>query len=140
MYLTFYAVTNLALFAALAALPQRLTISSWRGAAKEHPAITGVILVGLLSLVGTPPTAIFLGKLAAFVTTWGGGMAWLVVIAAAVSIASLFYALRWVVTAFQPLISPQPRVAVARLQMFTAVALGALILVAAVGIPAFLLQ
>jgi len=137
IYLVFYAVTNLALFAAIAALPARATIPSWRGAAREHPVITGVVVVALLSLVGTPPTAVFVGKLAVFTATWQGGMPWLVVIAAVVSVASLFYALRWVSTAFQRTKTPRPAVVAVRLQAATAVVLGALVIVAAVGLPAF---
>lgn len=135
MYLIFYAVTNLALFAAIAALPNRTTIPSWRGAAREHPVITGVVLIGLLSLVGTPPTAVFVGKLAVFTATWRGGMPWLVVIAAAVSVASLFYALRWVSTAFQTPAGPRSRPAGGRLQTVTAVTLGALIIIAVASGP-----
>ncbi|MGC5168744.1 NADH-quinone oxidoreductase subunit N [Luteimicrobium sp. DT211] len=138
MYLVFYAVTNLALFAAIAALPNRTTIPAWRGAAKEHPAITGVMLVGLLSLVGTPPTAVFVGKLAVFTTTWQGGMPWLVVIAAAVSATSLFYALRWLSMAFQPAETPRLRTAAVQMQAATAVALGTLVIVAVVATPALL--
>jgi len=138
MYLVFYAVTNLALFAAIAALPDRTTIPSWRGAAREHPVITGVVLVGLLSLVGTPPTAVFVGKLAVFTATWEGGMPWLVVIAAVVSVASLFYALRWVSTAFQRPASPRSPAAAVQLQAVTAVTLGVLVIVAVAGGLAFL--
>ncbi|MEH0110041.1 MULTISPECIES: NADH-quinone oxidoreductase subunit N [unclassified Tersicoccus] len=129
-YLVVYAVTNLALFAAIAALPDRTMVRSWRGAAREHPVITGVVLVGLLSLVGTPPTAVFVGKLAVFTAAWEGGMSWLVVIAAAVSVASLFYALRWVSTAFQRPAAPRSRTSAVQLQAVTAVTLGALIIVA----------
>ena len=135
MYLVFYAVTNLALFAAIAALPNRTTIPSWRGAAREHPVITGVVLIGLLSLVGTPPTAVFVGKLAVFTATWRGGMPWLVVIAAAVSVASLFYALRWVSTAFQTPAGARSRPAGGRLPTVTAVTLGALIIIAVASGP-----
>ena len=102
VYLIFYSVTNLALFAAVAALPRRRTIESWRGAGRRHPLLVGVVIVGLLSVVGTPPTVVFAGKLAVFTATWDGGYAWLVVLAAAVSVASLFYALRWISAAVRP--------------------------------------
>jgi NADH-quinone oxidoreductase subunit N len=52
-----------------------------------------------LGLVGTPPTAVFLGKLEAFSAAFDGGYAWLVVLAAVNTVASLFYYLRWIVPA-----------------------------------------
>ncbi len=138
MYLVFYAVTNLALFAAIAALPDRMTIPSWRGAAREHPVITGVILVGLLSLVGTPPTAVFVGKVAVFTATWQGGMPWLVIMAAIVSVASLFYALRWIAICFQPNDTMRDSTAIDSPSAATAVVLGVGVLIAAGSIPALL--
>ena len=38
----------------------------------------------------------FVGKLTAFAAAFDGGMAWLVVLAAVNTVASLFYYLRWV--------------------------------------------
>ena len=102
IYLASYTVTNLAAFAVVAALPQRRTVREWRGAARAHPLLTGALLIGLLSLVGTPPTAVFFGKLAVFTAAWSGGLGWLVVIAAGNTVASLFYYLRWLAAAVQP--------------------------------------
>lgn len=138
MYLVFYTVTNLALFAALAALPERQSIASWRGAWRAHPAISGVILVGLLSLVGTPPTLVFAGKLAVFTATWNAGFPWLVVIAAATSVASLFYAVRWISTLLRPAHRPQDSRLVATVPAATAIALGALVILGTVSAPALL--
>src|SRR3712207_6630542 len=53
-------------------------------------------VVCLLGLVGTPPTAVFVGKLAVFSAAWDGAMVWLVVLAAVNTVASLFYYLRWI--------------------------------------------
>ncbi len=96
IYLAGYTVTNLAVFAVLAALPHQRTLADVRGTARDHPWLAGALLVGLLSLVGTPPTAVFLGKLTTFAAAWDGGLAWLVVIAAVATVASLFYVLRWI--------------------------------------------
>ncbi len=100
VYLAGYAVTNLCVFAVVAALPGRHTLTDYRGLAREHPWAAAALVVGLLSLVGTPPTAVFLGKLTTFTAAWDGGLAWLVVIAAAATVASLFYVLRWIVPVF----------------------------------------
>jgi NADH-quinone oxidoreductase subunit N len=59
-YLAAYAVTNLAAFAVVAELPDARTIDGYRGLAARHPGLAAVLLV---SLLGTPPTAVFLGKL-----------------------------------------------------------------------------
>lgn len=99
-YLVLYAVTNLAVFAVVACLPRRQSLADWAGVAKTHPWLTGALIVGCLSLLGTPPTAVFAGKLAVFTATWDGGMAWLVVIAAANSVLSLGYYLRFFISPF----------------------------------------
>ncbi|MDG6110323.1 hypothetical protein Daura_21715 [Dactylosporangium aurantiacum] len=52
-------------------------------------------------LVGTPPTAVFVGKLSVFTAAWDGGRAWLVAVAAVNTVASLSYYLRWLVPAFR---------------------------------------
>ena len=57
-------------------------------------------MVSLLALVGTPPTGVFTGKLTVFAATWDGGWAWLVVVAAVNTVASLYYYLRWIAPAF----------------------------------------
>jgi NADH-quinone oxidoreductase subunit N len=95
VYLAGYAVTTLALFAVLAALPHQRTLTDVRGSARAHPWLTAIVLLGLLGTVGTPPTAVFLGKVTTFSAAWEAGLAWLVVIAALATVASLFYLLRW---------------------------------------------
>jgi len=99
-YLAAYAVTNLAAFAVVAALPHARTIASYRGLAARHPGLAAVLLVSLLGLVGTPPTAVFLGKLQVFTAAIDGGYGWLAALAVVNTVASLFYYLRWLVPAF----------------------------------------
>lgn len=94
IYLACYAATNLALFAVVACFPEREELGDWGGVARAHPWVTASLIVAALSLAGTPPTAVFIGKLAAFTVAWDGAMAWLVVVAAANSVLSLFYYLR----------------------------------------------
>ena len=109
VYLAGYALTNLGAFAAAAALPTATTITDWapappppRGlAAATGPGWLAVsLVVCLLGLVGTPPTAVFVGKLAVFAATADGALGWLVVVAAVNTVASLFYYLRWIAAAF----------------------------------------
>jgi NADH-quinone oxidoreductase subunit N len=96
IYLAGYAVTNLGAFAAAAAVPQARTISEWASAVGQRRSLVVSLVVCLLGLVGTPPTAVFVGKLAVFAATWDGALVWLVVLAAANTVASLFYYLRWI--------------------------------------------
>jgi hypothetical protein len=63
-------------------------------------ALLASLVVSLLGLVGTPPTAVFLGKLEAFSAASDGGYAWLAVVAAVSTVASLFSYLRWIAPAF----------------------------------------
>ncbi|UGY93633.1 NADH-quinone oxidoreductase subunit N [Streptomyces gobiensis] len=101
-YLAAYAVTNLGAFAVVAALPALRTLRSYSGLGSHHPWLTGALVVCLLGLVGTPPTAVFIGKLTVFSATWSGAMPWLVAVAALNTLASLFYYLRWIAPAVTP--------------------------------------
>ena len=100
VYLGAYTVTNLGAFAVVAALPGRRHLRDYRGLARERPALAAVLLITLLGLVGTPPTGVFVGKLTIFAATWDGGFAWLVVVAATNTVASLYYYLRWLAPVF----------------------------------------
>ena len=100
-YLAGYALTNLGAFAVVWALPRAHTLDDYRGLARAHPALLASLAVCLLGLVGTPPTAVFLGKLEVFSAAFDGGYAWLAVAAAVNTVASLFYYLRWIGPAFR---------------------------------------
>ncbi len=100
IYLAGYAVTNIGAFAAVAAAPAARTISDWATAVGRHRWLVVSLVVCLLGLVGTPPTVVFVGKLAVFAAAWDGAMVWLVVVAAINTVASLFYYLRWISAGF----------------------------------------
>ena len=100
LYLSAYAVTNLGAFAVIAALPEADRLGHYRNLAATRPALAVSLLVVLLGLVGTPPTAVFVGKLTIFAAALDGGFGWLVAIAAVNTVASLFYYLRWLVPTF----------------------------------------
>jgi len=101
IYLAGYAVSNITAFAVTAAVPVRRSLAAYRGLAAARPWLAGALLVSLLSLVGTPPTAVFVGKLTTFTAGWDGGLVWLVLVAVLNSVASLFYYLRWIVPTVQ---------------------------------------
>lgn len=99
IFLTGYAVTNLTAFAVIGAHPDRRTLGSYRGLVSDHPVAAIALLVALLGLVGTPPTAVFVGKLTTASAAWDGGLAWLAAVVMVNSVASLFYYLRWLAPA-----------------------------------------
>ncbi|SFE42732.1 NADH-quinone oxidoreductase subunit N [Actinopolyspora alba] len=94
-----YVVTNIAAFAVISEFPGATRIADYRGMARSHPALAGVLVLSLLGLVGTPPTAVFLGKLEVFSAAVDGGYTWLAVLAVVNTVISLFYYLRWMVPA-----------------------------------------
>jgi NADH-quinone oxidoreductase subunit N len=100
-YLAAYAVTNLGAFAVIAELPRARTLEDYRGMARRHPALAVALAVCLFGLIGTPPTAVFVGKLAVFTAAVDGGYAWLAILAILNTVASVFYYLRWVAPAFR---------------------------------------
>ncbi|GAA0972740.1 NADH-quinone oxidoreductase subunit N [Nocardioides aquaticus] len=101
-FLAGYALTNLAAFAVAAAAPDRRSLEDWAGFASTRPGLSAALVVALLGLVGTPPTAVFIGKLTTMGATWGAGLAWLAVAIALNSVVSLFYYLRWLRAALRP--------------------------------------
>ncbi|MFD3980603.1 NADH-quinone oxidoreductase subunit N [Streptomyces griseus] len=101
LYLAAYALTNIAGFAVVATTHEH-RIDRYRGLFHRDPLLALALTVALLGLVGTPPTAVFVGKLEIFTAAMDGGLAWLVVIAALNTLASLFYYLRWITPAFRP--------------------------------------
>lgn len=100
-YLAGYTLTNSAAFAVSTALPDRRQLDSYRGLAYVRPWLAGALVVALLGLVGTPPTAVFIGKLTTATAAWDGGQAWLAVVVFVNSVVSLFYYLRWIIPSFQ---------------------------------------
>lgn len=98
-YAAAYAVTNLGAFAVVCALPRATRLADYRGLVRHRPLLAASLVVCLLGLVGTPPTAVFVGKLEAFSAAFDGGHGWLAVLAAVNTVASVFYYLRWIVPA-----------------------------------------
>ncbi|WP_344253688.1 NADH-quinone oxidoreductase subunit N [Pseudonocardia hydrocarbonoxydans] len=101
LYLAAYAVTNLGAFAVVAALPGARTVADYRGLASRHRLLALSLVICLLGLIGTPPTAVFVGKLTVFTAAVDAGLAWLAVIAVLNTMASVFYYLRWIAPVFR---------------------------------------
>jgi NADH-quinone oxidoreductase subunit N len=112
-FLAGYALTNLAAFAVAAAEPDRRSLEEWAGFASTRPGLTAALVVALLGLVGTPPTAVFIGKLTTLGATWDAGLAWLAVAVAVNTVVSLFYYLRWIRAGLRPVPRPGESVATA---------------------------
>lgn len=93
-FLAGYAAANGAAFGAVAELRGRTALEDYRGLSRERPLAAAVLAVALLSLVGIPPLAGFVGKLLLFSAALDGGYAWLAALAVANTVVSLFYYLR----------------------------------------------
>ena len=100
-YLVGSTLTNSAAFAVSIALPDWRDLDDYRGLARARPWLAGALVVALLGLVGTPPTAVFVGKLTTVTAAWDGGQAWLAVAVFANSLLSLVYYLRWIAPVFR---------------------------------------
>jgi NADH-quinone oxidoreductase subunit N len=98
-YLAAYAVTNLGAFAVVVAWGSD-ELTGYTGLAGRSPGLALSLTVCLLGLIGTPPTAVFIGKLLVFGAALDGGYAWLAVAMAANTVASVFYYLRWIVPVY----------------------------------------
>jgi NADH-quinone oxidoreductase subunit N len=99
-YLVGYTVTNVGAFAVSAARPDLRTLGEYRGLAATSPMLAGSLVVALLGLVGTPPTAVFVGKLTVATAAWDGGWVWLAVALVIATVLSLFFYLRWLAPVF----------------------------------------
>ncbi|MFI7615067.1 NADH-quinone oxidoreductase subunit N [Nonomuraea terrae] len=94
-YLAAYAVTNAGAFAVVAAAGTD-RLRDYAGLGRRAPWTAAALVVCLLGFVGTPPTAVFAAKVLMFAAAWDGGLAWLAVVAAVNTVASVFYYLRWI--------------------------------------------
>ena len=94
IFLLGYAAANIAALAAVAHLRGRTALSDYAGLWAVRPWTAAAVVLALLSLVGIPPLAGFIGKLTLFAATIDGGYWWLAVAAVGNTVASLFYYLR----------------------------------------------
>lgn len=97
-YLVAYALMKLGAFVTLAHLggsgEQRLDIEDYAGMATKRPITAACLSLFLLSLLGLPPTAGFLGKLYVFNAALNADLVWLAVLLAVNSVIGAYYYLR----------------------------------------------
>ena len=102
-YLAAYAVTNLAAFFAVMAIANRTgsdQIDDLAGMAKRAPILSGVLALSMVSLIGIPPTAGFMGKLYLFNAAVSSDLVWLAVVGVLNSVVSAYYYLRVIKTVY----------------------------------------
>lgn len=109
VFLAGYAAANTTAFAVVTELRGRTALGSYHGLGGSRPWLAAALVVALLSLVGVPPLAGFVGKLTLFTAAIDGGYAWLAALAVANTVISLFYYLRVIAPMyFEPAAAPAP--------------------------------
>ncbi len=96
-YLGGYAATNLAVFSAVIAISNRIgsdKIDDFAGMGRRSPFLAAVLLFGMISLIGIPPTVGFMAKVYIFGAAVNSGLEWLVVVGVINSAISAYYYLR----------------------------------------------
>ena len=102
-YLSAYAATNLAAFFAIIAITSKVgsdQIDNFAGMARRAPVIAAVLALAMLSLIGIPPTAGFMGKLYLFNAAVQSDLVWLALVGVINSVVSAYYYLRVVRTMY----------------------------------------
>lgn len=118
-YLLTYAFMNLGAFAVVIAMGAKdepnETLEDFAGLGTRRPLLGGAMVLFLLSLMGIPPLAGFVGKLYILEALIHGGQIWLSVILILNSVVSGYYYLRVIIEMFMrdatkdaPEIQPQP--------------------------------
>ncbi len=111
-YLMAYTVSNVLTFGSLILMGSRgreaVSYEDLAGVGRRHPLAALPFTIGVLSLLGMPPTAGFFGKYYVFsaAVQAGGGMVWLAVIGVLTSAVGAYYYLRVIVYMFMK--EPQP--------------------------------
>jgi NADH-quinone oxidoreductase subunit N len=96
-YLGAYAATNLAAFFAVIAITNRTgndQVDGFAGMGKRAPIVSAVLAFSLVSLIGIPPTAGFMGKLYLFNAAVRADLVWLALVGVVNSAVSAYYYLR----------------------------------------------
>ncbi len=103
-YLFSYLIASFAVFGVMTHLAGTndadQDLDHYSGLAKESPFLAAVLAIGLGSLAGIPPLAGFMGKLFVFIAAFQTGARWLLVIAAAGVVVSIYYYFGWIKAAF----------------------------------------
>ncbi len=103
-YLFAYLIASFAVFGVMThvagADDSDQNLDHYAGLAKESPFLAAVLAIGLGSLAGIPPLAGFMGKLFVFIAAYQSGARWLLAIAAAGVVISIYYYFGWIKAAF----------------------------------------
>ncbi|MEM9068229.1 MAG: NADH-quinone oxidoreductase subunit N [Myxococcota bacterium] len=105
-YLLAYTVSNVLAFGSLILMGSKgkeaVSYDDLRGVGRRHPMAALPFVIGVLSLMGFPPTAGFFGKYYVFnaAVQAGGGMVWLAVLGVLTSAIGAYYYLRVIVVMF----------------------------------------
>jgi NADH-quinone oxidoreductase subunit N len=105
-YLAAYTVSNALAFGSLILVGSRgreaVSFDDLAGVGRRHPLVALPFILGVLSLMGFPPTAGFFAKYYVFnaAVQAGGGMIWLAVLGVLSSVVGAYYYLRVVVMMF----------------------------------------
>jgi NADH-quinone oxidoreductase subunit N len=112
-YLLAYTLANVGAFAVASAVggddTEDISEAAYAGLGRKDPVLGLVLVLSILSLLGIPATAGFMGKLAIFSEAMAepNGYLWLVLVAVANSVVSAWYYLRILVVAYmQPEAGP----------------------------------
>lgn len=96
-YLIVYTLTNIGAFGALTAVQMAVggdEISDLNGLARRNLPLAALFTICVLSLAGVPPLAGFFAKFYVFMVGWQAGAGWLVIVAVATTVVSLYYYLK----------------------------------------------
>ncbi|MCZ6614816.1 MAG: NADH-quinone oxidoreductase subunit N [Chloroflexi bacterium] len=102
-YLVAYAATNLAAFFAIIVITNKTgsdDIDSFAGMGRRAPVVAAILAFAMLSLIGIPPTAGFMGKLYIFSAAIRSDLVWLAVAGVVNSALSAYYYLRVIRTMY----------------------------------------
>jgi NADH-quinone oxidoreductase subunit N len=115
-YLLAYTFTTIGAFGVILMLVERageeaVDLGDYAGLARRHPLLAAALSLYLLSLIGIPPLAGFVGKFYLFGSAVRAGYVWLTVLAVLNSAVAAYYYLRVIVYMYMR----EPDVAAARL-------------------------
>jgi len=103
-YLFTYLLASMAVFGVMAhvvgANDADMDLDHYQQLARDNPLLAGVLAVGVGSLAGIPPLAGFIGKLLVFIAAFQAGLYWLLAVAIAGVVVSIYYYFGWIKAAF----------------------------------------
>ena len=93
-YLASYTAANLTVFIVVIAVGNHLgsdRIDDYAGLVRRSPFLAGALTLGLVALIGVPPTSLFIAKLYIFTAAVDSGLAWLAILGVINSVVSAYY-------------------------------------------------